>query len=182
MKPTLASACLAALVATASSGQEAGLVTSFGIDDVIVMNRTATAFQGENGPAHGAGHVEYFVCRGRAFDALAPDLRAALDGYRAVCIGQYKSGGAFHRVLYTVDDPQVRLGVFRQEEAARWIECTDGVPLPDPADPPAEKPLPSLDDPRYERAAEIGGELPRQNLGGAVMQVGVDALWHAIIP
>lgn len=182
MKTTLVSTCLAALVATAAFAQEAGLVTSFGIDDVIVMNRTATAFQGESGPAHGAGHVEYFVCRGRAFDALAPDLRAALDGYRAVCIGQYKSDGVHHRVLYTVDDPPVRLGVFRQVETARWIECTGGVPLPDPAEPPAGKPLPSLDDPRYGRAAEIGGELPSRTLGDAAVQVGADTLWQAIIP
>lgn len=157
-------------------------MTSFGIDDVIVMNRTATAFQGESGPANGAGHVEYFVCRGRAFDALAPDLRAVLEGRRAVCIGQYKAGGALHRVLYTVDNPPVCLGVFRREEGARWGECTDGVPLPDPADPKAEKPLPWLDDPRYGRAAEIGGEPPKQSLGDAAVQVGVDALWKAILP
>lgn len=179
MKFPLALACLAALVGTAASAQNAGLVTSFGIDDVIVMNRTATAFQGERGPAHGAGHVEYFVSRGRAFDALSPDLREALEGRRAVCIGQYKSGGALHRVLYTVDDPPVRLGVFRREEGGRWVECTGGVPLPDPADPAPERPLPSLDDPRYERASEIGGELPGRN---PVMQVGTDALWHSIVP
>ena len=182
MKALLASACLAALVATVASGQESGLVTFFGIDDVIVMNRTATAFQGESGPAHGTGHVEYFVCRGQAFDALAPDLREALEGRRAVCIGQYKSGGALHRVLYTVDDPPVCLGVFRWEEGGRWVECTGDVPRPDPAEEAEGRALPSLDDPRYGRAAEIGGELPRQNPGDAVMQVGVDALWKAIIP
>lgn len=183
MKHSLALACLAALVATTAPAQESGLVTSFGIDDVIVMNRTATAFQGENGPAHGAGHVEYFVCRGRAFDALAPDLREALEGLWAVCIGQYKSGGTVHRVLYTVDDPPVYLGIFRREEGGRWVECIGGVPLPDPAESVEERPLPSLDDPRYKRAAEIGGELPRQTTwGNAAVKVAVDALWGAIIP
>lgn len=179
MKKMVALACLAVLAAVGAMGQESGVLASFGIDDVIAMNRTATAFQGENGPAHGAGHVEYFVCRGQAFDALAPDLRAALDGCRAVCIGQYKSGGAVHRVLYTVDEPPVCLGVFRREEGGHWVGCTGGVPQPDPADPVPERPLPSLDDPRYGRAAEIGGELPRRN---PVMQLGVDALLDAILP
>lgn len=167
---------------TLRAGQHSGLVTSFGIDDVIAMNRTATAFQGENGPAHGTGHVEYFVCRGRAFDALAPDLLAAVDGCRAVCIGQYKSGGALHRVLYTVDDPPVRLGVFRQEAGGRWTACPDPVPLPDPAAPNDARSLPDPDDPRYARAAEIGGERHATPPGNALLQLGADALWRAILP
>ncbi len=181
MKTRLAALCLLAL-AFCAQGQHSGLVTSFGIDDVIVMNRTATAFQGESGPAHGAGHVEYFVCRGRAFDALAPDLRAALDGCRAVCIGQYKSGGALHRVLYTVDDPPVLLGVFRREAAGRWIACPDSIPLPDPPAPKDALSLPNPNDPRYARAAEIGGARHAPPPGNALLQSGVDALWHAVVP
>lgn len=180
MNPLLIAICLAAL-ALCAQGQQPGFVTSFGIDDVIVMNRTATAFQGESGPAHGSGHVEYFVCRGPALDALSPDLRAALDGRRAVCIGQYRSCGTPHRVLYTVDAPPVRLGVFRQESAGRWTACPDPVPLPDPPAPKDETSLPDPDDPRYARAAEIGGESHAPPPGNALLKIGADALWRAIL-
>ena len=107
---------IAATVAALADGEAKAPFewSSFDLGDIKVMRQVAEDFLCGlgGGEVPGTGHVEYFVCRGRAFDALAPDLLAALDGCRAVCIGQYKSGGALHRVLYTVDDPPVRLGVF----------------------------------------------------------------------
>ena len=69
--------------------------------------------------------------RGKAFEALSPDLRAALDGREGVCIGQYQSDGVPHRVLYSVDNPPVRIGIFRQEAPGHWIRCPDTLPRPD---------------------------------------------------
>ena len=177
---------IAAAVAALADGEAKAPFewSPFDLGDIKVMHQVAEDFLCGlgGGEVPGEGDVDFFVLRGKAFEALSPDLREALEGRRAVCIGQYKSGGALHRVLYTVDDPPACLGVFRREEGGRWVECPGEVPRPDPAPEKSEKPLPSLEDPRYGRAAEIGGELPRQNLGNAVMQVGVDSLWEAIIP
>lgn len=113
--------------------------SSFGLEDIRAMKRAMKAFFCEGGPAsEGKGNADFFVLRGEAVDALSPDLRAALDGREAVCIGQYQSGGAMHRVLYTVDNPPVFLGVFRQEEPGRWAQCTGDIPLPDEQEPESE--------------------------------------------
>ncbi len=177
---------IAAAVAALADGEAKAPFewSSFDLGDIKVMRQVAEDFLCGlgGGEVPGTGHVEYFVCRGRAFDALAPDLLAALDGCRAVCIGQYKSGGALHRVLYTVDDPPVRLGVFRQEAGGRWTACPDPVPLPDPAAPNDARSLPDPDDPRYARAAEIDGERHATPPGNALLQLGADALWRAILP
>ena len=113
--------------------------SSFGLEDIRAMKRAMKAFFCEGGPAsEGKGNADFFVLRGEAVDALSPDLRAALDGREAVCIGQYQSGGAVHRVLYTVDNPPVFLGVFRQEEPGRWAQCTGDIPRPDAQEPESE--------------------------------------------
>ena len=113
--------------------------SSFAFEDVNAMKRTIEAFFCDGGPAsEGKGNAEFFVLRGEAVDALSPDLREALDGREAICIGQYQSGGAMHRVLYTVDNPPVFLGVFRQEEPGRWVQCTGNIPLPDAQEPESE--------------------------------------------
>ena len=111
--------------------------SSFGFEDIRAMKRAMKAFFCEGGPSS-EGKVDFFVLRGEAVDALSPDLRAALDGREAVCIGQYQSGGAVHRVLYTVDNPPVFLGVFRQEEPGRWAQCTGDIPRPDAQEPESE--------------------------------------------
>lgn len=144
-------------LSAAAGAEEAPVLASFRWGDIQAMNRAAQAFQGEDGVANGQGQVEFFVLRGRSLDALSPDLQPALEGQRAVCIGQYRSGGVPHRVLYSVDNPPLLLGIFRQEAGGRWTECTGGVPLPDAAgetDKPADS-LPPLSR-NYAHAAEFG--------------------------
>ena len=113
--------------------------SSFGFEDVSAMKRTIEAFFCDGGPAsEGKGNAEFFVLRGEAVDALSPDLRTVLDGREVVCIGQYQSGGVMHRALYTVDNPPILLGVFRQEEPGRWAQCTGVIPFPDAQEPESE--------------------------------------------
>lgn len=177
---------IAAAVAALADGEAKAPFewSSFDLGDIKVMRQVAEDFLCGlgGGEVPGEGDVDFFVLRGKAFEALAPDLRAALDGWEGVCIGQYQSDGVPHRVLYSVDDPPVRLGVFRQEAGGRWTACPDPVPLPDPAAPNDARSLPDPDDPRYARAAEIGGERHATPPGNALLQLGADALWRTILP
>ena len=131
----------AAFAAGGEGGLEEFSAVGFFLQDAAAMQRAAEAFYGELGVAGDQEDegderkraAEFFVLRGSEVDALSPDLQGALGGRRAVCVGQYRSGGVWHRALYSLDEPPVRLGVFRLVAGGRWAECPDGMPVPDAA-------------------------------------------------
>lgn len=130
---------MTAMATGAKEGVETWSALGFFRQDVEAMQRTAQVFYGEleevggleNEGEGGRGRVDFFVLRESEVDALSPDLQGAVGGRRAVCIGQYRTGGVPHRALYSLDNPPVRLGNFRMEERGHWAECKDGMPTPD---------------------------------------------------